>query len=305
MLVPEAFGGMEFDASTYVVALEELAWGEPSVALMLALTSSVADVIVTHGSDVQKRRWLESLARGDAACSARAHADGSDVRATRQGDEWVLSGSKKWVTNGRDAKLALVSAGGEGGNAVFLIPTSASGYSVTHRHATMGFRPAEIVTVELADVRLDADDRIAVGESELLHTTTGWLSVAAISTGIAQAALDHARAYADVREQFNTKLRNFEGVQFKLADMALRTTAARALLQNVAAEPNRAGAAMAKIFASETAMWVTTQAVQIFGGYGYMRDYPVEKLMRDAKATEILEGSNDALRVIISDELYK
>jgi alkylation response protein AidB-like acyl-CoA dehydrogenase len=108
-----------------------------------------------------------------------------------------------------------------------------------------------------------------------------------------------------VREQFDTRLRNFEGIQFKLADMAMRTAAARALLQSVAAEPTRAGGAMAKIFASETAMWVTTQAVQIFGGYGYMRDYPVEKLMRDAKATEILEGSNDALRVIIANDLYR
>ncbi|HEX6560004.1 MAG TPA: acyl-CoA dehydrogenase family protein [Longimicrobiales bacterium] len=142
------------------------------------------------------------------------------------------------------------------------------------------------------------------GASTLQSTPVGRLAMAAIATGIAQAALDHARSYADVREQFGHKLREFEGLQFKLADMAMQVEAARALLQKAAAEPSAALTAMAKVFASEAAMWVSTQAVQIFGGYGYMRDYPVEKLMRDAKATELMEGVNEIQRVTIARELY-
>ena len=130
------------------------------------------------------------------------------------------------------------------------------------------------------------------------------LGIAAQSIGIAQAALDHARGYAAERKQFAAALREFEAIQFKLADMATRIEAARALLHAAASEPSTARSAMAKLFASETAMWVTTQAVQIFGGYGYMRDYPVEKLMRDAKATEIYEGTNEIQRVVIARALY-
>jgi alkylation response protein AidB-like acyl-CoA dehydrogenase len=304
MLVPEAFGGMEFDLPTYVAALEELAWGEPAVALTVAITSMVADTIVAHGSDAQKHRWLEALARGDAACIARTEPDDSQTRATRQGNGWLVKGSKNWVSNVREAKLALLTAHTDTGLAAFLTSTDAPGFDAVRRITTMGFRPLDIRTVELHDLRLDAEDRIAIAESDSSYSTTGWLSVAAVSLGIAQAALDHARAYADVREQFATRLRKFEGVQYMLADMTMRTAATRALLQSVAAAPTRAGAAMVKVFASETAMWVTTQAVQIFGGYGYMRDYPVEKLMRDAKATEIMEGSNETVRVFIADALY-
>jgi alkylation response protein AidB-like acyl-CoA dehydrogenase len=130
------------------------------------------------------------------------------------------------------------------------------------------------------------------------------LGIAAQAVGIARAALEHARAYADEREQFGKSLRHFEAIQFKLADMATRAAAASALLGWAGSEPTPAHAAMAKLFASENAMWITTQAVQIFGGYGYMRDYPVEKLMRDAKATEIYEGTNEIQRVIIARSLY-
>ena len=164
----------------------------------------------------------------------------------------------------------------------------------------MGFRPLDMRTVDIKELKLDGEDRIDVPLSAIAFSTAGWLSVAAISVGIAQAALDHARGYADVREQFGSKLREFEGVQHKLADMATRTAAARALLQTVAEAPGRAGAAMAKVFASETAMWVSNQAVQIFGGYGYMRDYPVEKLYRDAKIGRIYEGTSNIQRVLIA-----
>lgn len=225
MLAGEAEGGMGFDLLTYVVALEEIAWGEPGAALLVA--------------------------------SANAH--------------------------GRKQRLA-AAADEHGG--LFVTPTDAAG----ERLATMGFRTVELMR----------------GESGAGMSTshTALLGIAAIAVGIAQAALEHATAYADIREQFGRKLHEFEGLQYKLADMAVRTAAARALLHTVAVEPRLETSAMAKVLASDTAMWVTTQAVQIFGGYGYMRDYPVEKLMREAKATEMLEGSNEMLRVKIALDLY-
>ena len=322
MLIPEAYGGMEFDLPTYTSVIEELAWGEPSVALTVAATSFVGNLIVRNGSDEQKRRWLEPIARGEVlACFAMSEeAAGSDAaalssRATKDGDAWVINGSKKWVTNGSTAQLALVLARtGSGENGVrgigaFLVPTDTTGYNVGKRETTMGFRPLEIVTVDLANVRVGGDEVLGEAAQGFLYASQtleiGRLAISAISVGIAQAALDHAVGYADIREQFGEKLRKFEGIQFKLAEMATRVEAARALLQRAAAEPTAKLSSMVKLFASETAMWVTTNAVQIYGGYGYMRDYPVEKLMRDAKATEILEGTNEIQRVLIARELYK
>ena len=304
MLVPEAFGGMEFDLPTYVAALEELAWGEPAVAWLIALNSIVADTIVAHGSNAQKHRWLEALARGDGACIARTDVHGKEAKATRAGQGWIVNGAKSLVANAGNAKLALIVTRTDEGAAAYLTATDASGFNPSQRASTMGFRPLDMRTVDIKELKLDGEDRVDVAPSAIAFSTAGWLSVAAISVGIAQAALDHARGYADVREQFGSKLREFEGVQHKLADIATRTAAARALLQSVAEAPGRAGAAMAKVFASETAMWVSNQAVQIFGGYGYMRDYPVEKLMRDAKATEMMEGSNEEVRTILADALY-
>ena len=232
MLVPEEQGGMAFDTATYAAAIEELAWGEAGLALLVA-AANVA------GSDEVKDARLEMLAD---------------------------------------------DAGG-----MFLVPAKASGARVS----TLGFRTVEIIRAQRSGAATQSSDVALIG-------------VAAIAIGIAQAALEHARAYADEREQFSTRLRDFEGLQYKLADMATRIEAARALLQAVCNDDGSgSGASMAKVFASETAMWVTTQAVQIFGGYGYMRDYPVEKLMRDAKATEMLEGSNESLRVTIARNMYR
>jgi alkylation response protein AidB-like acyl-CoA dehydrogenase len=322
MLIPEAYGGMEFDLPTYVSVMEELAWGEPSVALTVAATSFVANLIVRHGTDEQKRRWLEPIARGEIiACFAMSEDDaGSDgaalsARATRAGDDWVLDGDKKWVTNGRAAQLALVLArtgsgdSGVRGIGAFLVPTDTAGYQVGRRETTMGFRPLEIVSVKLDNLRLSPEHVLGEPAQGFLYASqtldVGRLAISAIAVGIAQAALDHAVGYADIREQFGEKLRKFEGLQFKLAEMATRVEAARALLQRAAAEPTPKLSSMVKLFASEAAMWVTTQAVQVYGGYGYMRDYPVEKLMRDAKATEILEGTNEIQRVLIARELYR
>jgi alkylation response protein AidB-like acyl-CoA dehydrogenase len=317
MLVPEAYGGMEFPLPTYAAVLEELSWGEPSVALTVSIHSAfAASMILRHGTEEQRERWLGELASGEVVgCLALSEAGaGSDAgalaaTAVRDGDGWVLNGTKKWVTNARIAGLAVVMARAGEKIAAFLVPTDTPGYDVVGRETTMGMRPVEVATVELRDLRLGADALLgdpARGFAYVLEALdTGRLGIAAQATGIARAALDHALRYADEREQFGTKLREFEAIQFKLAEMATRVEAAHTLVQRAATSPSTRASSMAKLFASETAMWVTTQAVQIFGGYGYMRDYPVEKLMRDAKATEIYEGTNEIQRVIISRELYR
>jgi alkylation response protein AidB-like acyl-CoA dehydrogenase len=317
MLVPEAYGGMDFPLPTYAAVLEELAWGEPSVALTVSIHSAfAARMILRHGGEEQRERWLGSLASGEVlGCLALSEPGaGSDAgaiatTATPDGAGWVLNGTKKWITNARLAGLAVVLARLGEKIAAFLVPTDLPGYEVTGRETTMGLRPIEVATVELRELRLGADALLGDPTRGLAYAFEGLdlgrLGIAAQATGIARAALEHALGYADEREQFGTKIREFEAIQFKLAEMATRVEAARALLLRAATSPSTKASSMAKLFASETAMWVTTQAVQIFGGYGYMRDYPVEKLMRDAKATEIYEGTNEIQRLIIARELYR
>jgi hypothetical protein len=319
MLVPEDHDGMDFDRATYLAALEELSWGEPAIGLTLSIHSAFAvALLVRHGTPAQQEQWLPELAAGARiGCFALSEEDaGSDaaavsVRAERSGDGWVLSGRKKWVTNGRLAGLAVVIArtgGGRDGLSAFLVPTDTDGWAVGDRETTMGLKSLEVVTVDLEGLELPGD--ALLGEEgagfglAMEGLDLGRLGIAAQAVGIARAALDHAVAYAGEREQFGRPIRDFEAIQFKLADMATRVAAARSLLAWAAEEGTTQSSSMAKLFSSETAMAVTTEAVQIFGGYGYMRDYPVEKLMRDAKATEIYEGTNEIQRVVIARELY-
>jgi alkylation response protein AidB-like acyl-CoA dehydrogenase len=332
MLVPEEHGGMGFDDGTYLVALEGLGWGEPAVALTLSIHSAFAiTLLLRHGTVEQKARWLPALATGErigcfALSEEQAGSDAAAVATTaeRDGDQWVLTGEKKWVTNGRipggPAGLAVLiartgggsdeaGARGSDGLSAFLVPTDMDGWNVVARERTMGIRSLEVVTVRLDGLRLPADALLG-GEGQGFRLAMegldlGRLGIAAQAVGIGQAALDHALAYGAEREQFGRPIREFEAIQFMLADMATRVAAARALLERAAEERTTGWSAMAKLFASETAMAVTTDAVQIFGGYGYMRDYPVEKLMRDAKATEIYEGTNEIQRVVIARDLYR
>jgi butyryl-CoA dehydrogenase len=335
MLAPEEHGGMGFDVGTYLAALEELAWGEPAVALTLSIHSAFAiTLLLRHGTEEQKSRWLPELASGArvgcfALSEEGAGSDAAAVAATakRDGDGWVLGGEKKWVTNGRlpggRQGLAVVIARtggsvsgrdgpdrqGAGGLSAFLVPTDSEGWDVVARERTMGMRSVEVVTVRLDGLRLPADALLG-GEGDGFRLAMegldlGRLGIAAQAVGIARSALDHALSYGAEREQFGQPIREFEAIQFMLADMATRVAAARALLERAAEERTSAWSAMAKLFSSETAMAATTDAVQIFGGYGYMRDYPVEKLMRDAKATEIYEGTNEIQRVVIARDLYR
>jgi butyryl-CoA dehydrogenase len=313
MLTPEP-DGMGFDLATYLAALEELAWGEPGAALLVAHSVLAADLISRHGSDVLRQEWLAPLAAGEQlGCIAFADDDGTaaapgePVRARRTDEGWTFSGRKRWVTNGAAAAVAIVYAATDSGSAFFAVPRTA-GYRPGAALPTMGLRSAPLVDLDLdgvvvADAQLLRE--VAAGSAADEGTAVGVLSAAAIAVGIAQAALEHAVAYAAEREQFGRAIRHFEGIQHKLADMAAAVTAARALVERAAQRPEDAGAAaMAKLTAARGATYVTTEAVQVFGGYGYMRDYPVEKLMRDAQATGIMHGSDDAQRLRIAEALY-
>jgi hypothetical protein len=321
MCTPEQYDGMGLDTVTYCLALEELAAGDASIALSVSIHNALpSTMLLRYGSEAQKVRWLKPMARGEllAGFALSEPESGSDAaalatRAVRDGDHWVLSGTKAWATNGGTADLMVVMARSERGICAFLVPTDVPGYRVGKPEDKMGLRASNTVAIALEDARLPADHLLGTeGQGfgyALEALDTGRLGIAVQATGIARRALEHAVRYAAERKQFGAALRDFEAVQFKLADMAMRVEAARALALRAAARRDAGEdlttlASMAKLFASETAMWVTTQAVQLFGGYGYMRDFPVEKLFRDAKVTEIYEGTSEIQRLVIARGLY-
>jgi len=329
MSTPEQYDGMGLDTLTYLLAIEELAAADASVAVSVAIHNAIpATMLLRHGNTRQKERWLKPMARGEllAGFALSEPESGSDAaslsaRAVRAGDEWVLSGTKAWATNGGTADVMMVmvrtdrpeARRGAKGISTFIVPTDAAGYRPGKPEDKMGLRASNTAAIALEDVRLPADQLLGEEGQGFVYAMEGLdvgrLGIAIQAVGIARRALEHSLAYCAERKQFGQALREFEGVQFKLADMATRVEAARALTHAAAARRDRGEAittqaSMAKLFASETAMWVTTQAVQLFGGYGYMRDFPVEKLFRDAKVTEIYEGTSEIQRIVIARGLY-
>jgi hypothetical protein len=269
------------------------------------------------------------MARGEllGAFSLSEAGAGSDAaslqaQAVPDGDDWILNGSKLWVTNGASADVALLMVRtdspddrrGSRGIGAFLVPTELEGWVPAKKESKMGLRGSETVAVSLENLRLGPEHLIGEAGRGFTYALEalegGRLGIAAQAIGIAEAALDHARDYAAEREQFGRPIKDFQGIQFKLADMATRLEAARGLLYRAAqayeADEHRKRklSSMAKLYASEMATWVTRQAVQVYGGYGYSREYPVERLFRDAKVTEIYEGTSEIHRLIISRELY-
>ena len=321
MSAPEEFDGMGLDSVTYLLALEEIAAADAAIAVSLSIHNAIpTTMLVRHGSRAQRERWLRPMARGEllAGFALSEPESGSDsaalrTRAVRDGNEWVLAGAKAWATNGGTADLMVVMARTGQGICAFIVPTDVAGYRPGKPEDKMGLRASNTVALALEDVRLPADH--LVGEEgagfgyAMEALDVGRLGIAAQALGIARRALEHSVAYCGERKQFGQALREFQAVQFRLADMATRVEAARALTHAAAARRDRGeeitmAASMAKLFASETAMWVTTQAVQLFGGYGYMRHFPVEKLFRDAKVTEIYEGTSEIQRIIVARGLY-
>lgn len=334
MLTPAEYGGLGLDVPTYLVALEEIARGDAALALTVAIQNApVPHIILAHGSEAQKSRWLPALASGDkiagfALSEPDAGSDPSGIatRARSTDGVWTISGSKKWVTNGSRADVVIVFARTEASETrtrigAFLVDTDAEGYRVGRREKTMGLCASETVSVDLAGVRVGperllGDPGRALGYA-LGALDLGRLGIGAQAVGIARAALEHAARYASERRQFGRPIGDFGAIRSSLAIMATKVAASRALVMEGGAAwetsdageldglPVTARSAMAKLLAGETAMWVTEEAVRIFGGYGFMREFPVEKLMRDAKGTEIYEGTSEILRLVIGRALAR
>jgi alkylation response protein AidB-like acyl-CoA dehydrogenase len=329
MLLPEAYDGLGLDTVSYLIALEEIAAADASTAVMMSVHNSLpTQMLLRWGTEAQKDRWLRPMARGEilgafALSEPDAGSDAAALRcqATRDGDDWVLNGTKAWVTSGSVAGVILAMARtdtprdrrGSRGISAFVVTPDLPGFNVGKKENKLGLRASPTTQLVFDDMRVPGDRLLGEAGQGLVYALQslehGRLGIAAQSVGIAQAALDHARTYADQRKQFGRPIRDFEAIQFKLADMALRVTASRTLLHTTAAAKDRGErvtpfAAMSKLFASETAMFVADEAVQIFGGYGYVKEYPVERYLRDAKVTEIYEGTSEIQRVVIARELY-
>lgn len=330
MLVPPEYDGLGLDPITYLVALEEICWGDPSVGVSMSVHNSLpTQLLLREGTEEQKERWLKPMARGEllGAFSLSEAGSGSDAaslssQAIRDGDGWVLNGEKMWVTNGEAADLVLVfvrtdepgDRDGKDGIGGFVVPTGKDGWKPGKKERKMGLRGSQTVAVQMEDLRLGPEHLL--GEAgrgywyALEALVGGRLGIAAQAVGIAQAALDHAVEYAAERRQFGRPVGDFQGMRFKLSEMARQVERSRALLHRAARaymhdeRPTRMLSSAAKLDASEAAMHVTREAVQVFGGYGYAREYPVERLFRDAKVTQIYEGANEIHRVIIAKELF-
>ena len=329
MLVPDTFDGLALDTLTYLIALEEIAAVDASVAVMVSVHNSLpTQMILRWGSDDQKQRYLRPLARGEKlGAFALSEPDaGSDAaalttQAVRDGDCWVLNGTKAWVSSGTHAGVIIAMARtdrpdhrrGARGISAFIVTPDMPGFRVGKKEDKMGLRASPTVQLVFDNLRVPAANILGEeghGFSYAMQSLdNGRLGIAAQAIGIARAALEHSLAYAAERRQFGQAIADFEAIQFKLADMAKGVAASRALLHATAAAKDRGEsvtlpAAMSKLLASETAMSATREAVQIFGGYGYVTDYPVERLFRDAKVTEIYEGTSEIQRVVIARQLY-
>jgi alkylation response protein AidB-like acyl-CoA dehydrogenase len=322
MTTPEEWGGVGLDSVTWALALEEIAAADPSVAVILSVTSGLPQyMLLRFGNDEQKRKYLVPLASGEwigAFCLTEPHA-GSDpaslkTQARSVPGGFVLNGTKSWITSAGQADLYLIMAHGEEGICAFLLEKGTPGLSFGHPEEKMGLHAAHSASVYLEDVFIPQENLLGVPGKGLAQALAGLdsgrIGIAAQAVGMARAAFEIAKDYAAERTQFGRPIREFQGVSFKLADMHVRIAAARALTHE-AARKRDAGerftleASSAKLFASETAVMVTGQAVQILGGYGYHRDYRVERYYRDAKVTEIYEGTSEIQRLVISRELYR
>ena len=330
MLLPEEYDGLGLDTVTYLMAMEEISYADGAAAISMGVHNSLpTQMLLRWGTAAQKERWLKPMARGEmlgafALSEAEAGSDAASLQAqaVRTADGWVLNGLKAWVTNGATADVVLLMARtdqagarkGRKGISTFIVPTTAKGYVPQKAEDKMGLRASNTCSVALEDLRLPADALLGEEGQGLNYALGalegGRLGVGAQALGIARCALDHAVRYAKERRQFQQPIAAFQAIQFKLADMAAHVAASRALLHE-AARRKDAGedvvqwASMAKLIAGEVVMRVTTEAVQVFGGYGYMRDYPVEKLMRDAKVITIYEGTSEVQRMVIARELLK
>ncbi|TAL97177.1 MAG: acyl-CoA dehydrogenase [Paraburkholderia sp.] len=322
VLVPEEYGGAGLDALALAVILEEIAAGDGGTSTAISVNNCpVCSILLTYGDDAQKRDWLTPLARGDmlgAFCltEPQAGSDASALRttATRDGDAYVLNGVKQFITSGRNGDVAIVMAvtdksAGKRGISAFVVPTSTPGYVVARIEEKLGQHSSDTAQLIFENCRVPAANRIgAEGEGyriALSGLEGGRIGIAAQSVGMARAAFEAALAYAKERESFGQPLFSHQAVQFRLADMATQLEAARQLIWHAAAlkdagEPCLTEAAMAKLFASEAAERICSAALQIHGGYGYLSDFPVERIYRDVRVCQIYEGTSDIQKILIA-----
>jgi alkylation response protein AidB-like acyl-CoA dehydrogenase len=322
---PEQYGGGAQPYEVYLQMLEEIAAAWMSVGVGLSVHTMTSYAVATFGTPAQLERLLPEMVGGDllGAYALSEPQAGSDIRgmttkAVRDGSEYVLSGTKSWITHGSHADFyttfARTSADPKRGVSAFHVPASAEGLTFGAPERKMGLTGSTTTTVNLDQVRVPADNLI--GEEgagigiALSALDSGRLGIAACATGLAQAALDVAASYAVERQQFGHAIADFQGLQFLLADMAAAVESSRATYLQAArrrdlGKPFTQQAAIAKLICTDAAMKVTTDAVQVLGGYGYTREFPAERYMREAKVTQIFEGTNQIQRLVISRDLLR
>ena len=323
--VPEELGGAGLDYVTLAVVLEEIAAGDGGTSTVISVTNCpVNAILMKNGSAQQQRDWLTPLAKGEmlgAFCLTEPHvgSDASGMRTTAvlDGDHYVLNGVKQFITSGQNADVAIViavtdKAAGKKGMSAFLVPTKAEGYVVARLEDKLGQHSSDTAQINLENCRIPVENRLGQeGEGYRIALGAlegGRIGIAAQSIGMARSAFDCALTYSKQRETFGQTIFNHQAVGFKLAEMATQLEAARALTLHAAAMrdaglPCLKEAAMAKLFASEMAEQVCSQAIQIHGGYGYVSDFPVERIYRDVRVCQIYEGTSDVQKILIQRAL--
>ncbi|WP_394140614.1 acyl-CoA dehydrogenase [Cytobacillus oceanisediminis] len=323
--IPEKYGGSEMDFTSYIIAIHELSRVSATVGVILSVHTSVGtNPILYFGTEEQKQKYVPKLASGEylgAFCltepSAGSDAGSLKSRAVKDGDHYVINGSKVFITNGREADVYIVFAStnpelGSKGVSAFIVEKDAPGLVFGKDEHKMGLHGSRTLQLTFEDMRVPAENLLG-NEGEgfkiaMANLDAGRIGIAAQALGIAEAAFEAAADYAKERVQFGKPIAAQQGIGFKLADMATNVEAAKLLIYR-AAELRQRGikcgleASMAKLFASRTAVEVTTEAIQVFGGYGYTEEYPVERYFRDAKITEIYEGTSEIQRIVISKQL--
>jgi alkylation response protein AidB-like acyl-CoA dehydrogenase len=327
MMVDPNYGGSGLDTLSYVLAMEELSKIDASASVVVSVNNSlVCWGLDTYGTEEQKAKYLPKLAAGEhigAFCLSEPEA-GSDATsqsttAVDMGDHYLLNGTKNWITNGGSCEIALVIAQtdrekGHRGINVLIVEKGMDGFVVGQKEDKLGIRGSDTHTLLFNDVKVPKENRIGedgFGFKFAMKTLSGGrIGIAAQALGIAQGALDLALAYSKERTTFGKPIHDHQAIAFKLADMEMKVEQARLLVYKAAwlkdqGMPYDKESAMAKLAASEAAMWVSTEAVQVHGGYGYVKEYHVERLMRDAKITQIYEGTSEIQRIVISRDLIK
>ncbi|MBN9391186.1 MAG: acyl-CoA dehydrogenase [Chloroflexi bacterium] len=329
LVIPEEYGGAGADTLSYVLALEEIARGNPALSTVMSVNNSLACYGTwKFGTEEQKHKYLVPLASGQmlggyALSEPGSGSDAVNMRtsARREGDKYILNGSKMFITSGQSGHVFLVFAvtnkdAPKPADRItcFIVEKGFPGFRVGKKLDKLGMRASDTTELIFEDCEVPAENVLGqegAGFRVALQLLDGGrIGIATQAVGIGQAAYEFALKYASERQQFGQKIFDFQAIQFMLADMATRLEASRLLVHRAATlrdagKPCGREASMAKLFASETAMWVTTKAVQIFGGYGYIKEYPVERYFRDAKVTEIYEGTSEIQRMVIAKSLLR